>query len=211
MLLAMIARTDALFSRGSLRDALEATLPRVEEEVNAAPEDHLLHVDVEEWVKAIVALRGMRTPSLGEPWMDEADEVQVDVSREQATRALGPEVQTVPGYRVRVHIPFDGDGAVFLLRTNTYTYNPPVAEVGDRELIHVIEYAHDRRVSIKDSTGHDSVAAHRSDRKYWRHAGSARRFQLVPGGETRQPQTRQSATIAYVAAEIEKKIAADRG
>jgi hypothetical protein len=152
MLLAMIARTDALFSRGSLREALEATLPRVEEEVNAAPEDHLLHVDVEEWVKAIVALRGMRSPSLGEPWMDEADEVQVDVSREQATRALGPEVQTVPGYRVRVHIPFDGDGAVFLLRTNTYTYNPPVAEVGDRELIHVIEYAHDRRVSIKDST-----------------------------------------------------------
>jgi len=84
--------------------------------------------------------------------MDEAEEVQVDVSREQATRALGPEVQSVPGYQVRVHVPFDGDGAVFLLCPSTYTSSLPVAEVGIGELIHVIEYAYDRRVSIKDST-----------------------------------------------------------
>lgn len=147
-----MAPADALFSRGSLRDTLEATLPRVEEEVDGAPEDHLLHADVEEWVKAIVALRGMRTPTLGEPWMDDAEEVQVDVSREPLTRALGAEVQTVPGYRVRVHVPFDGDGAVFLLSPSTYTTSLPVAEVGIGELIHVIEYAYDRRVSIKDST-----------------------------------------------------------
>jgi hypothetical protein len=69
---------DVLFSRGSLRDTLEATLPRVEEEVDQAPEDHLLHADVEEWVKAITARRGMRTPTLGEPWMDDAEEVQVE-------------------------------------------------------------------------------------------------------------------------------------
>jgi hypothetical protein len=143
--------TDVLFSRGSLRDTLEATLPRVEEEVDQAPEDHLLHADVEEWVKAITARRGMRTPTLGEPWMDDAEEVQVDVSREHLTRALGPEVQTVPGYRVRVHVPFDGDGAVFLLSPSTYTTSLPVAEVGIGELIHIIEYAHDRRVSIKSS------------------------------------------------------------
>jgi hypothetical protein len=147
-----MALADALFSRGSLRDTLEATLPRIEEEVDGAPEDHLLHADVEEWVKAIAALRGMRTPTLGEPWMDDAEEVQVDVSREQATRVLGPEVQAVPGYRVRVHVPFDGDGAVFLLSPSTYTSSLPIAEVGDRELIHVIEYAYDRRVSIKGST-----------------------------------------------------------
>ncbi len=143
--------TDVLFSRGSLRDTLEAALPRVEEEVDQAPEDHLLHADVEEWVKAIAARRGMRTPTLGEPWMDDAEEVQVDVSREHLTRAVGPEVQTVPGYRVRVHVPFDGDGAVFLLSPSTYTTSLPVAEVGIGELIHVIEYAYDRRVSIKDS------------------------------------------------------------
>lgn len=70
-----------LFSRGSLRDTLEATLARVDEEVDGAPEDHLLHADVEEWVKAIVALRGMRTPTLGEPWMDDAEEIRIDLSR----------------------------------------------------------------------------------------------------------------------------------
>ncbi len=78
---ARMASSQMLFSRGSLRDTLEATLARVDEEVDGAPEDHLLHADVEEWVKAIVALRGMRTPTLGEPWMDDAEEIRIDLSR----------------------------------------------------------------------------------------------------------------------------------
>ncbi len=148
---------EAFFSRGSLRDTLEATLPRVEEEVDSAPEDHLLHADVEEWVNAIVALRGMETPTLGEPWMDEAEDIRIDLSRTASgifARApfhssSGP---SVAGYRIVVHIPFDGDGAVFLLSPSTYTTSQPIAQVGNRELIHVIEYPHDQQANIRAST-----------------------------------------------------------
>lgn len=148
---------EALFSRGSLRETLAATLPRVEEEVDAAPEDHLLHADVEEWVKAIVALRSMRTLTLGEPWMDDAEEIRIDLSRTASGvfgRAVFPSssAPTIPGYRINVHIPFDGDGAVFLIAPSTFTTTQPIAEVGNRELIHVIEYPHDQQADIKAST-----------------------------------------------------------
>lgn len=152
-----MAPADALFSRGSLRDTLEATLPRVEEEVDGAPEDHLLHADVEEWVKAIAALRGMRTPTLGEPWMDDPEEIRIDLSRTASGifgRAPFPSSSgpSVAGYRVVVHIPFDGDGAVFLLAPSTFTTTVPMARVGNRELIHVIEYPHDQQADIRAST-----------------------------------------------------------
>jgi hypothetical protein len=152
-----MSHPEALFSRGSLREALEAILPRVEEEVDAAPEDHLLHADVDEWVKAIVALRRMGTLTLGEPWMDAAEEIRIDLSRTSSgvfgravfLSSAGP---SIPGYRVVVHIPFDGDGAVFSRAPSTYTTTAPIAQVGDRELLHVIEYPHDQQANIKEST-----------------------------------------------------------
>ena len=152
-----MAPPEALFSRGSLRETLEATLPRVEEEVDSAPEDHLLHADVEEWVKAVVALRRMGTLTLGEPWMDDAEEIRIDLSRPASGvfgRAPFPSSSGpgVAGYRVVVHVPFDGDGAVFLLAPSTFTATQPIAQVGNRELLHVIEYPHDQRADIRAST-----------------------------------------------------------
>lgn len=146
----------AFFARTPPR-TLEATLPRVEEEINGAPEDHLLHADIEEWVKAIVALRGMRTPTLGEPWIEDAEEIRIDLSRSASGifgRATFPSSSgpSIPGYRVIVQIPFEGDGGVFLLAPSTYTTTVPIAEVGDRELIHVIEYPHDQQANIRAST-----------------------------------------------------------
>jgi hypothetical protein len=142
-----------LFSGGKLRFALEATLPKVDEEVDKAPEDHLLHVEVEEWVKAIVALRGMSPTTLGEPWMDDAQEIRIDATP-RASRVLSAPIPSsgIPGYRIIVHIPFNGPGGVFLLAPSTYTTTVPIAEVGDRELIHVIEYPHNQQANIKAST-----------------------------------------------------------
>jgi hypothetical protein len=92
-----MAPADALFSRGSLRYALDATPPRVEEEVDGAPEDHLLHADVEEWVKAIAALRGMGTVTLDEPWMDDAEEIRIDFPGEPSHVLVGT---TSPGLSI---------------------------------------------------------------------------------------------------------------
>jgi hypothetical protein len=152
-----MSRPEELFSGGSLLFILEATLPKVDEEVDKAPEDHLLHADVEEWVKAIVALRGMNPTTLGDPWMDDAQEIRIDLTPTASGifgRAPFPSSpgRSIPGYRIIVHIPFNGDGAVFRLAPSTYTTTVPIAQVGDQELIHVIEYPHDQQANIKAST-----------------------------------------------------------
>ena len=99
----------------------------------------------------------MRTPTLGEPWMDDPEEIRIDLSRTASGifgRAPFPSSSgpSVAGYRVVVHIPFDGDGAVFLLAPSTFTTTVPMARVGNRELIHVIEYPHDQQADIRAST-----------------------------------------------------------
>jgi hypothetical protein len=141
-----------LFTGGYLRFILESTLPRVDEEVDNAPEDHLLHANVEEWVKAIVALRGMNPTTLGEPWMDDAQEIRIHPKPEPSVLSVPRPSSSIPGYRIIVHIPFGGDDAVFLLAPSTYTTTVPIAEIGDQELIHVIEYPHDQQANIKAST-----------------------------------------------------------
>jgi hypothetical protein len=147
-----MAQREELFSRGSLRDTLESASERVAEDVDQLPEDHLLHADVEELVAALIERRGMRTPKLGEPWMDEPQEVSVDVSGDFNRFIRDPRYARIAGYRVVVHIPFNGDGAIFLLRPSTYTNTAPIARVEMREIHHVIEYPHDRQIDIKAST-----------------------------------------------------------
>jgi hypothetical protein len=89
--------------------------------------------------------------------MDDAEEIRIDLSRTSSGifgRAPFPSSSgpSIPGYRIVVHIPFDGDGAVFRLAPSTLTTTVPIAQVGNRELIHVIEYPHDQQANIKAST-----------------------------------------------------------
>lgn len=145
-----------LFNSGLLRDALDEHKRKVIAEVEAAPADHVLHVDEDEWVDALVDRWRVNVPELlpDEAWMDPPKEVPVDVSHEHFTRAImDPSTPTyIPGYRVVIHIPFVGDAAVFGLRANTYTLSgPPSASVRGSELVDVIEYPHD---SPRDIDGH---------------------------------------------------------
>jgi hypothetical protein len=142
----VVQRTQ-LFSGTRLADVLEAVSQRVPEEVDCAPEDHVLRVDAEEWVAALVERRTMQTPALGEPWMDQPIDVRIPFN------TINPfENQGIPGYRVVVHIPFDGDGSIFLLQPSSFTGTVPFASVGDKQLLHVIEYPHTAQVDIKRNT-----------------------------------------------------------
>jgi hypothetical protein len=147
-----VPEREELFSRGSLRDTLHSASGRIEEDVAAIPEDHLLQADVEELARALTERRAMSVPALGEPWMDPAQEIEVDVSGDFTRFLRDPAGARVAGYRVVVHIPFKGDGAVFLLCPASYTNVVPIADVGVAEILHVIEYPHDRQVDIKAST-----------------------------------------------------------
>jgi hypothetical protein len=145
---------EELFTRGSLQETLVNASGRVEEEVDQAPEDHVLHADIDEWVAAILERREMRVPTLGDAWMDAPEDVSVDVSRDFNRRIRDPRDARVAGYRVVVHIPFEGKGAIFLLRPSTFMNIAPIAHVGNSEILHTITYPHDRQVNIKASTEH---------------------------------------------------------
>jgi hypothetical protein len=146
-----------LFSGGYLDATLASVSERVPEEIEQAPENHLLSVDEDAWVAALVERRRLGLPELGEPWMDPPEEVRIDLSRTPSGvfgRApfSSSSAPTIPGFRVVVHIPFTGDGALFLMQPNSYTSTRPRAHVGQHELISVIEYADDTPVDVRVHT-----------------------------------------------------------
>jgi hypothetical protein len=144
---------DLLFNSGYLRHGLALQAERMVEEIKRAPEDHLLHVDVNAWTAALSERYGLEAPELApeEDWyQDEPAPVQVDVSHEHFTRAISdPSTPTyIDGYRVTVRIPFTGDPEIFELQPSAYTLNPPRGAVRGNELTQTIEYPHDRPADI---------------------------------------------------------------
>jgi hypothetical protein len=155
---------DLLFYRGDLRGTLENIKAKLAHEIAKTPDDHVLEVDEEAWADALAERYRVEAPALrrDEMWQEEPQLVDVDVSHD-FTRAVFPgERALIPGYRVVIHIPFDGDGGVFQLRASQFTLNPPRAEVRDRELIDVVEYPHDAPADVKAHANQiaDSVERH---------------------------------------------------
>ena len=146
-------------------------------EVEAAPADHVLKVDEEDWAAALAQRWAVESPVLrvDDMWQEEPSEVKVDVRHDQS-RAISDGSQPVwwPGFRVVVHIPFDGDPGMFQFRPNQFTYNPPRAEVEATDLIDVIEYPHETPANI--GTHRNSSPARWSSGS----AGHAARGRLEP-------------------------------
>lgn len=144
-----------LFNNGQLDDALKEQARKLVEEVEAAPEDHVLHVDEDQWREALVERWRVDAPQLqtDEVWMDPAQEIKVDVSRDWGRAISDPSRPFwYPGYRVTVHVPFSGDSQVFKLRASQFSFNPPRGDARAGELLDVIEYPHDAPVDIKART-----------------------------------------------------------
>lgn len=142
---------DLLFyRRGELREYLAERERGLLDEIEAAPEEHVLQADAEAWARALVGRFAITPPQLGDVWMEEPREIQVDVSHEHFTRAItDPTTPTYfPGYRVVFHLPFEGDPLVFDLKASSYTLNPPRGSIGSDALTRTIEYPHDSPVDF---------------------------------------------------------------
>jgi hypothetical protein len=75
---------DRLFVQENLKAALEGHAHGLDEEIEKAPEEHLLQVDADEWVAALVSRYAMEAPALKryQLWMDPPEEIKVDVSQD---------------------------------------------------------------------------------------------------------------------------------
>lgn len=148
---------DHLFIGGDLRATLEHHGRGIRDEVDAAPEEHVLQADEDEWATALAERYSVMTPELqsNDVWMDAPQDVKVDVSGDFRRAIIDPDEPVyVPGHRTTVHIPFSGDKSVFSLTPSSYNHNPPRADVADDELQLVIEYPNDDPADITARTNH---------------------------------------------------------
>lgn len=142
---------DLLFNKGELAHALELQGEKMRHAVEAEPEESLKQAEVEEWAAALAHHFAVDCPELktDEVWREPVVDTSVDISWDSGRdiRDYG-RARSFPGYRVVVHMPFEGDGNIFHLRTNTFTFNPPRARVTGSDLLKTIEYARDTKPNI---------------------------------------------------------------
>lgn len=144
---------EALFQDADLRNALEGHASGMDKEIAGAPEDHLMHVDEDEWIMALVHRYEIEVPELQRDkwWMDAPEEVQVDVRYDGAMRAITDydRPALVNGFRIIVHVPFTGERDIFKFTPNTRNYNPPRATIKRDEVRVVVEYPADSPRDVK--------------------------------------------------------------
>jgi len=144
---------ELLFNDGDLRLALEAQARRMLEAIEAESEASLKQVDVEVWAAALAYHFAVECPELHAQnvWREPVKDMQIDVSGDRGRYFSDQHsalARNFPGYRVVVHVPFEGDMGVFSLRPSSRTFNPPRAQATDGDLILHIEYARDSEPDI---------------------------------------------------------------
>ena len=145
----VVAVDDRLFAQGDLRFALEAQRNQVTEAVDAEPEETVGQADVDEWAAALAHHYAVACPVLhtDQMEMDPPTDIGVDVSGDWQRAIMdpySPAVRNYRGYRITVHVPFEGEADVFKLRPSSWTSaGPPRGRVQGQELLLTIEYAHD--------------------------------------------------------------------
>jgi hypothetical protein len=129
--------SEGLFVTNDLSDILKNTAQGVVNEVesleanrflNTAPEDLKTYL-VEKYFVSPIKL-------LHDRWYVDSQEVKVDV-RHDRMRWIDDTSRPVmvPGERIEVHVPFDGESDLFYARSNTWTTTSPRAAIKNNELI----------------------------------------------------------------------------
>jgi hypothetical protein len=141
-----------LFSDNYLAAALDERAARMRTEIEDTPEQHVLQADEQAWAASLAERYAVRVPVLHpEDWsMGAPQEIKFNVSGWPGRDVRDPSRPFyVPGYRVVVHIPFEGSRELFLLRPSSFTTSVPYAIVQQKEVLHVVEYPHDSHQDIR--------------------------------------------------------------
>ncbi len=143
-----------LFSSFSLQDILTQQTQKLRQEVeafeanrllNTAPEDLKQYLVQKYYVEPLILRR--------DDWYADTAEVQVDVRYDSRRfiRDTGRPVY-VPGERVDVHVPFEGDPELFYAHANQFSSNPPRAVVNKADLLFRYDSPSDApRVDVRSS------------------------------------------------------------
>lgn len=128
-----------LFASGTLRDWLEeARLRQALAAVEAIPPDEVLARPESDFVQELVSRYRVNPPRLhlAKRYTPGAQDVKVDVSQDPFRAILDRSRPFyVPGTRVEIRVPFDGDPELFRLRPSSFTTIFPRGRVEGQELV----------------------------------------------------------------------------
>lgn len=126
-----------LFVTHELNSSLQSAIQEMQQEVKALDESRLLNTVPYDLKRYLVEKYGV-TPItlLRDQWYADHQDAPVDV-RHDRMRWIDDRSRPaiVPGERIEVRIPFEGESELFYAKANTFNMNPPRAVIEKNELV----------------------------------------------------------------------------
>jgi hypothetical protein len=128
---------DYLFCRVSIFDALRSQTAALTKAVQALESNYLLNASEHDLISSLVAQFRLDVPVIKEDEIHVADflETDVDVSQDP-TRLFSDRSEAfyIKGNKTIIAVPFSGDPRLFAVQPQTYSLNPPAADIVGDEL-----------------------------------------------------------------------------
>ncbi len=127
---------DLLFNDKSLGGLIRAYPESIREEVDGWAENKVLAASETDLINFVVEKYTLHGPELRprEEWQLEGQDTKVDVSHDFRRGGYGRgRPLLVPGQRIIVRVPFNGDPDLFQFQPSSHDYSPPLAKVLSHE------------------------------------------------------------------------------
>jgi len=131
--------SEHLFSKFDLAQVLRNHLGLAQKEVDGFGEDYLLGASESDLVAYVVSRVSLQVPQLGEAYMLEPTECEVDVTHDPRWGIGYGGSGKVKGCRVEIRIPFSGDPDLLLCQPSSFDFSPPRAKIGRTHLMFIYE------------------------------------------------------------------------
>lgn len=134
-----------LFSSRELRDLIDARRSAVQQEIEQMEGNQLLNTAPADLSRYLVGKYSLHAPSLiKNSWSASEQETKVNVQHDR-NRWIEDRSHPclIPGQRIEVEIPFEGEGELFYARASTSSSMPPRAQIRGHSLFLVYEITHD--------------------------------------------------------------------
>jgi len=129
---------EVLFNKYEIYSVVQGQTEAVKKKVQSIPANTLLNASEHDLVQAVVEEFRLDVPVIKdeEIYISQSGETQVDVSRDPM-RMIHDRSRAfyIPGNKTVIAVPFDGDQEFFRIQPQTYTLNPPRAEITKGELL----------------------------------------------------------------------------
>jgi hypothetical protein len=129
---------ELLFNKYEIFGVVQAQTEAVKKRVQSIPSNTLLNASEHDLIQALVEEFRLNVPVIKDEdiYIAHSGETQVDVSRD-SMRVIHDRSQPfyIPGNKTVIAVPFQGDAEFFRIQPQTYTLNPPRAEIGKGEIL----------------------------------------------------------------------------